>query len=179
MCEVPIQFGIALLAVVTASGVAQAGMFTLTSQAVVPNAIVVSYDPADGNLTYDGNGLLVSTMELKSSSGLFDPSKVNADVIVGPFDVFTSAKFFRLDTAGIARVDIGPVLPRELTVKLLIEDMQVECSFKPGLCRSAPGAGPYLYVISVPEPSSVALVICGVLGLCRPRHQRSALKAHK
>jgi hypothetical protein len=171
MCESQIQFGLAMLAVATLSGAAQAGPFTLTSEAVVSNAVVVSYDPADGNLSYDGNGYLISEMELKSSASLFDPSKVNEDVIVGPFDVFTSAKFFKLVTAGIESLDIGPVLPTWLTAEFLIEDMQVECRVRPGNCT--PGGGPYLYVVPVPEPSSAALVACGVLGLRRLRSKRA------
>jgi hypothetical protein len=151
--------------------VVHAGRLTLTSEPVVPLAAVVTYDASDGNLSYDGNGYPIQSMELISSRELFDPSKVNADVIVAPFDVFTPAKFFKLVTQGVESVDIGPVLPAGLSAEELLDDLQINGGVVLGFLSDMPGGGPYLYVIPVPEPSSLTLLACGLLGLLRLRRK--------
>jgi hypothetical protein len=152
--------------------VTRAGTFSVTSEAVVPNGVVVTYDPADGNLSYDGNGTLIAVMELISSGHLFDPSKVNAGVLPPLCELcFTQAKFIKLVTEGIPSVDVGPVLPPGLSTELLQADLQVDGAIKPaGKLTAAPGGGPYLYV--VPEPSTLALLACGWLGVRRLRWRR-------
>jgi hypothetical protein len=161
------QFTITFLVTAILASVAQAGTFTLTFQPVVPNAVVVTYDPANGNLSFDGNGVLIVAMEIISSNSLFDLLKANDGVI--PWDPSgIPLKFFKLSVEGIDRVDIGPVLPAGLTSEFLLADLQVDGSIKPsGKLTDAPGGGPYLFV--VPEPSSLTLVACGVLGLLRLR----------
>jgi hypothetical protein len=164
MRKVHIHYGFALLAIVVLATTATAGTFIVTDAPATPNAATVTYDPATGALGYSGNGTLISTMELKSTGGLFNPAGVNPDVITGAFDVFTSAKFFKLVTEGIPGVEIGAVLPIGLSADAIVADIQVDGSIKPsGKLPAAPGGGPYLHV--VPEPSSVAIVCCGLLGL--------------
>lgn len=166
MRKIQIPFGLALLAMATLSTAAQGGAFTLTSEAAVANGVVVTYDPGTGNLSYDGNGLMISSMELKSAGGLFDASKVNGGVIAGPFDLINAGKFFKLVTPpGVASVDVGPVLPAGLTAQALMADIEVDGSLVPsGKLPDAAGGGPFLYV-AIPEPSSMVLVFCGLLGL--------------
>jgi hypothetical protein len=75
-----------------------------------------------------------------------------------------AGKFFKLVTEGVGAVDVGAILPPGLSADALAAELQVDGSIKPaGKLTAAPGGGPFLYV--VPEPSSVALVCCGLLGL--------------
>jgi hypothetical protein len=164
MHKVQKLFGFAVLAVVVMTTVASAGTFTLSDNPATSNSATVTYDPASGNLSYAGNGTLISTMELKSASGMFIPGGVNADVIGPLFDLITPQKFFKLTANGIDSVDVGRVLPAGLSADALLADIAVDGSIKPsGKLDAATGGGPYLFV--VPEPSSVALVCCGLLGL--------------
>jgi hypothetical protein len=141
-----------------------AGALAPTTNPATPNAATVTYDPANGNLSYAGNGTSITTMELKSAGKLFNPNALDAGVVRGPFDVFTTEKFFQLITAGTDGQNFGQVVPAGLSSDAIIADMQIDGSIKPsGKLPAAAGGGPYLYV--VPEPSSLALVFCGLLGL--------------
>ena len=159
---------LAALSVGLTATAVQAGSFTRSNSPDVDNAIVVSYDPADGNLSFKGNGQIVTTLELKSTGGLFIPGGVNDNVIPGPFDILNPAKFFRLDTNGLTELNMGKIVPAGLSADAIIADMQVSGSKKPAGGLEVEG-GPYLYV--VPEPSSLALVCCGLLGLLRLRRK--------
>jgi hypothetical protein len=156
---------LAALSVCLMATAVHAGEFTRSTDGTVTNGVVVTYDPGSGNLSYDGNGIMISSLELKSAGGWFDATKVNSDVISGPFDLINSGKFFKLVTPpGIASVDVGPVLPAGLTAEALLAEIEVDGSLVPiGKLPDAAGGGPYLYV--VPEPSSLVLVFCGLLGL--------------
>jgi hypothetical protein len=143
-----------------------AGTFVLSDSPSTANAATVTYDAATGAVAYSGNGTLISTLELKSTASQFIPGGVNDGVIAGPFDVMTTAKFFKLVTEGVDGVDIGPILPPGLSAEAIMADIAVDGSIKPsGKLDAAPGGGPFLYVVPIPEPSSVALVCCGLLGL--------------
>jgi hypothetical protein len=160
------RFAVAMaaLSVCLMATAANAGSFTLSQSADVANGVVVTYDPASGNVSYNGNGVLVSTMELKSAENLFIPAGVNEGVVTGAFDVMNAGKFFKLVTDGVPSVDVGAILPTGLSADAVLNGIQVDGSIKPsGKLTAAPGGGPYLYV--VPEPSSLALVCCGLLGL--------------
>jgi hypothetical protein len=159
MCRLQNLSSITLLAFTTLSTEAQGRTFTLSSEPVVPSTLNLTYNPADGNLSYSGGGSLVSAIELLSATGLFDPTKVNSDVISGPFDVFTPAKFFKLVTDGVASVDIGPVFPTGLKADPLLPDLQVDASLKPSGYVGPPWT-PYLYI--VPEPPSICLTALGL-----------------
>jgi hypothetical protein len=156
------------LVTVALSTVAQAGPLTLTPERFVPVvpgavAVVVIYNPADGNLSVESNGRDMSSVELLSSAGLFDPSKVNEDVLVGPFDLINPGKFFKLvPPPGLASLDIGPILPSGLSADALLADLQIDGSLV--ACHSC-NAGAFLYMVPVPEPGGLALVACGLLGM--------------
>jgi hypothetical protein len=177
MHKAQIQFGLALSAIVTFSAVARAGAFTSTL-VPVENAAVLTYDPSTGSIGYNGHGTLISSFELKSINNRFDPALVNAGVISGPFDVLTSAKFFKLVTEGVDAVDIGPILPPGLGPGDVIAELEVDGSIKPsGKLVDAPGGGPYL--LWVPEPSSLALVGGGLLGLLALRRSHANVLARR
>jgi hypothetical protein len=158
----------------------EAGRFTLTDVAVVPQAAVLSYDPQDGNLSLDGNGVQITTFELILANSLFIWSELQPPpdgcFSRGPFDVFIPNKLFMLNTAGVSSCVIGKVLPAELSAAFLLEELSVDGSIKPsGKLPAAPGGGPFLYV--VPEPCSSTALSFGLLLLlvgwprsspCRP-----------
>ncbi len=94
------------------------------------------------------------------------PDGVNAGVVTGPFDVLNASKFFTLTTAPnqVSSVDIGAIMPTGLSAADIIGDTEIGGSLYPsGALDTAEGGGPLLFV--VPEPSSLALVFCGLLGL--------------
>ncbi len=175
MRKVQIFFGLALLTLVCLTPAANAQQFTWADSQAVTNAVVLTYDPANGNLSYDGNGKEVTTFELKSLGGKFLPAGVNDGVVTGPFDVLSADKFFTLTTAPnqVASVDIGAILPAGISKDDLMADFQISGSLYPsGALTSAEGGGPYLYYNAVPEPTSLALVFCGLLGLVGLRRNR-------
>ncbi len=156
----------AALSVCLMANVAKAASFVQSLDPVVANAVVVTYDPTDGNVSYDGNGKEITTFELKSASSMLIPAGVNEGIVTGPFDVLNAGKFFTLTTAPnqVAAVNIGKVMPAGLTADQIIADASIGGSLYPsGGLDKAEGGGPYLYV--VPEPTSLALVCCGLLGL--------------
>jgi hypothetical protein len=138
----------AALSMCLMASIASAGDFTLSENAEVANGVVVTYDPLSGNVSYSGNGVLVSTMELKSVDPLFLPAGVNDNVVTGPFDVMSNVKFFKLVTEGIGGVDVGAILPMGMSASDVMSKVQVDGSIKPsGKLTAAPGGGPYLYVV--------------------------------
>jgi hypothetical protein len=130
----------------------------------VADAVVVVYDPGTGNLSVADNGVSITTLELKSAGNLFIPGNIAAGVISPPFDVVSPSKLFKLSTGGFSSVDFGNIVPTGISPEALLADMDVNGSILPsGGLNAAAGGGPYVYV--VPEPSSIALIFCGLLGL--------------
>ena len=124
--------------------------------------MVLTYDPSDGNLSVNGNGVRLTTLEIKSASEAFIPANANDGVFNPPFDVASPAKLFTLKTEGFATLDFGSVLPPSLTVSSLLADLSVSGSILPsGTLSDAPGGGPY---IGIPEPQAAALMLLGLLG---------------
>jgi hypothetical protein len=161
---------LAALSVCTVASVANAGKFTPTNNREVANAVVLQYEPTDGHLLIDGNGRSMTTFELKSAGSLLKPEAVPAGTLAPPFDVGTSAKIFKLSTGGFPSLDLGRALPSGLSLDALVADLDVNGSLLPaGPLTSAEGGGPYIYY--VPEPSSLLLVCCGLLGLAGLRRK--------
>jgi hypothetical protein len=157
-----------LILVTIASLPAIAGSFVLSDVPVRSQAVMLTYDPADGNLSVDGNGVLISVLELKSPNSIFEPAGM-LYMPEGCFnfagDVQTRLKLFFLHTEGVANCELGDVLPTDLTAEFLLAELEVDGSIKPsGMLTSAPGGGPYLYV--VPEPGGTAALGCALLALC-------------
>ena len=58
---------------------------------------------------------------------------------------------------------LGPILPAGMSAADIMADTSMDGSRSAGgKINASPGGGPYLLV---PEPSSIALVFCGLLGL--------------
>jgi hypothetical protein len=135
---------------------------------VVSNAVVLTYDPADGSLSANGGGLNISALEIKSKGSNF--ISANATNLGGLFDVKTSAKLFKLEPSGFGSLSLGKVLPVGLNSAKVIADLDINGAILPsGNLSSGGGGGPYLY--TVPEPSSLVLVGLSCLGLLGVRRK--------
>jgi hypothetical protein len=168
MRKVQLICGLALVGLLSSSVLA--APFSLGSNQNAANAVVLTYDPASGHLHVDGNGVSITTFELKSAGSKFIPGGIPAGTISPPFDVGTSAKIFKLSTGGFPSLDLGHSYPAGLAADAVLADLDVNGSLLPsGGLTSAAGGGPFLFVI--PEPSSIALICCGLLGLLKLRRK--------
>lgn len=138
------------------------------TDSVVPNALAMFYDPTDGHIFIEGNGLQITTLELKSAGNKFIPSGIPAGTISPPFDVATPAKIFKLSTGGFAFLDLGRAYPPGIPFDLVINDLTVDGSRLPS-GNIAVNGGPHL--CCVPEPSAFALLGIGALGLLGRRRK--------
>jgi hypothetical protein len=115
--------------------------------------ISLVYNPADGNLKFDAAGKKATSLEIQSPAGYFTgtkPPQAN-----GLFDVYNKNKMFVLKPgdAAIGDTDFGPALIAN------------------GSLLPSGGLGT-VDLVYVPEPSSVALLGLGMLGLLRARRNK-------
>jgi len=171
MRKVQVLFGLALVAIISSSVLA--GPLQLTTDGNRGNSVVVTYDPASGHVSANGNGVNFTTFEFLSAGSKFIPANIPAGTIAPPFDVGTASKIFKLSAgAGLPTLDLGNSYPSGMTADALLADLTLNGSIAPsGSLESAPGGGPWLYV--VPEPSSIALICCGLLGLVGVARKRA------
>ena len=140
-----------------------------SSNGVVSNAVVLTYDPADGSLSANGGGLSISALEVKSKGSKFIAANASS-AYSGLFDVKTSAKLFKLEPSGFGSLVMGKVLPAGLSSAQVIADLDINGALLPsGSLSSGGGGGPFLY--TVPEPSSLVLVGLSCLGLLGVRRK--------
>jgi len=135
----------------------------LVDSADAAGAVILVYDPADGNLRVQANDIEgVTTFELRSSSGMFSPENIPEGTLGASFDLGYADKVFKFDTTGFTQLDLGPILPTAMKGDELLTDLSVNGSLSPmGTLEDAPNGGPYLHV--VPEPSSFVLSMVGLL----------------
>ena len=137
------------------------------TDAPVDNAVHLIYNPADGSASVLANGLDgVTTTSLKSAGGNFNPDANTIEIAPFP-DQNTTSSFFKLSAPPSSLQEIvftAGWLPSGLSADEVIADVSYSGSLDPsGAWADAAGGGPYLLV--VPEPSSMILVFCGLLGL--------------
>ena len=154
-------------------GVALVVVFASMAQAALPlgpgygdDIISLIYNPETGNLSLDAAGKQVTTLEMLSAAGNFTGTAADG-LVAPPFDVFSPKKYFLLKTAGIGDTDLGNALPTGLGADALAADLTVQGSVKP---QGGLGAVD-LHV--VPEPTSLALIGAGLLGMLSIRRKRA------
>jgi hypothetical protein len=137
-----------------------------------PGYVNLQYNPADGHLWLDTGDMLITSIEIKSKSGLFvgpQPAQVQF-----AFDVYNPYKLFLFRPEGMGSQDFGPAMPAGVSPDSIREDLSVQGSVLPsgyleGWCfnSSAP---------CVPEPCGMALMAVGIVGaMARHRRFNSAL----
>ena len=168
MRKLQVLFGLAIVGLVSSSVLAAPVAFKPSDAQDVPGALVMSYDPGDGHLWVSGNGLNISTLEIKSTGSKFIPGGIPAGTISPPFDVATAAKIFKLSTGGFPSLDLGLAYPAGTAKDAILADLAVDGSKLPSGNLQVAG-GPFLYY--VPEPSSLALIFCGLLGMLKIRRK--------
>lgn len=153
-------------------------LFSLAIVALLANfasaQLTLTYDPADGNLSMASDPRPVTSFELVSAGSKFIPGNVNGGIFTGLFDVASASKMFKLDPAGYSNLDFGKVLPASLSEADLAADLTLNGSFVPdgsGLNGfDAPTGGGVVWNV-VPEPSSIGLVLFGLVGMLRFRRK--------
>lgn len=119
--------------------------------------ISLVYDPANGNMSIDAAGKMISTFELQSAGGLL--TGTTPAIVLPPFDVHTPVKFFILKTDGIGDTDLGPIAGAGIEASALSADLTLNGSVLP-----SGGLGNANLAV-VPEPASMGLAFLGFLGL--------------
>ena len=157
---------LSVFAVLSLASFAQAALPTNGARGDANISLV--YDPADGHFWLDAAGKKVTTLEIQSASGVFTGAKPAQ--VSPPFDVFTPKKFFILKTAGVGDEDFGMALPAGLTAETLGGDLTVAGSILPS---GSLGTVDLVYLGAIPEPSSLALMALGFLGLVSGRRKRA------
>ena len=143
-----------------------AGSAFTASDGAVDGAVNLVYDPSDGSLSLSADGdFQLTTTTLESANGAFNTGV--APATSPPFDQNTASKFFKLSAppSAVSSLEFGAgYLPTGLDSDGLIAEVSWNGSISPaGSWTAAPGGGPYASVI--PEPTSLALALAGMLGV--------------
>ena len=126
MRKLQVLFGLAIIGLLSTSAFAAPVQFTRSLVQEVPNAVVLTYDPADGHLSVGGNGLNISTLEMTSAGAKFIPGGIPAGTISPPFDVATAAKIFKLSTGGFPSLDLGLAYPGCTAKDAILADLLLD-----------------------------------------------------
>ncbi len=151
-----------LLVVLLATSATWAATIELVSNDVSPQHLSLVYEAGTGRVTVDApDGMPLTAIELRVADGSFTQ---NCENLGGPFDVCSTTKVFKMSMSGFDRVELGPILPQNVSEgslrrNLVIDGASVGGGFNQGegLMLVTPGIG-------VPEPSSLTLGLLSFLG---------------
>ena len=130
--------------------------------------VTLTYEQLTGSLFVDTETVGLTALQVVSSEHLFiDGHALNLD---GPFDIDRADKLFVMKLDGFQTLDLGPVLPANLSLQNLLTDLRIEGAWVGG------GALDASQIRLVPEPSSVGLLASGTLLLWR-RQSRTTVRS--
>ena len=127
--------------------------------------VLVTYDAADGHVSVHA-AQPITSIQLDSASGVFtgDP----AANLGGPFDVDADAKVFKATFgSSLSDVDLGTVAPAGLEQGFLLADLTASGSYDAGGTF-----GSEVELRYIPEPSTLCLLVLGLLGFVTPGIRR-------
>lgn len=122
------------------------------------NGVNLIYTPDTGDLVMESRAGAVTTFELKSEAGLFTTA-AQGD-LAGLFDVNSAVKKFKLEPAGFETLNLAGSVQTGLSFDALAADLTLDGSFAAGGALST-----VPNILVVPEPSSLALIAFGLLGV--------------
>jgi hypothetical protein len=116
------------------------------------------YDAKTGELSVDPPASKnLTSINIDSASGLFEPAKANLDVLNGSFDNVDEGNIFKATFGDeFGDVSFGNVLPASMTAEEVIGDLTVVGSLAGGGDLGDVG------LIYIPEPSTLALLGLGL-----------------
>jgi len=151
-----------LMLLVVAPATARAATIELVATVPSTQNLSLVYEADTGRLTVDAPaGAPLTAIEVRSSAGRFTKT---CEGLGGPFDVCSTSKVFKMDVAGFDRVELGAVLPQNLTVDELKGDLIVDGATAGGGFNQGDGTLLVHRGIAIPEPSSLTLGLLSFLG---------------
>jgi hypothetical protein len=125
---------------------------------------IVWYDTTTGALEVESRRGPFTAFEVRSTQELL--IRDEASGFDGPFDVQRADKLFLLGLGGFDRLELGNVLPPNMDLHELQDDLTFDGAW-------LSGGGPTEFELRlVPEPSGITLLLLGTLGLARSRFAR-------
>jgi hypothetical protein len=116
------------------------------------------YTPDTGDLMFESRAGAVTTFELKSAAGNFTTAA--QPLLGGLFDVNSAVKKFKLEPNGFESLNLTGAVKTGLSFDALAADLTLDGSFAAGGALST-----VPNILVVPEPSSLALIAFGLLGV--------------
>lgn len=127
-----------------------------------------------GTLIADTSDRTITTLEIISAGNNFTPATADSSQFSPPFDIINEGKLFKLAAgdAAFSNINFGQAVTAGLSEEALLADMSINGSLTPDGSGNNALDAQGLNVVVVPEPTSVALIGFGLLGLLSFRRKR-------
>ena len=89
-----------------------------------PPTVMITYDESTGQLHVETAASSLTALQISSTQNLLIGG--NAVNLGGPFDIDRPDKLFVMKLDGFQSLDLGPVLPAELSLQSLRNDLHIE-----------------------------------------------------